>query len=234
MSLQRRARRPNACSFGEHVRRTGWVGRVGRFAVIAAWFGLAVGCTSIVVPPREPAAPVQIFFLSEALHVGVVLPRDAKTAGDYVEYGFGDWRWYALGRDRWYHVFRTVLWPTQGALCRREFAAANAEELRAVASWAELSPLLVGGAEVTALRERLDAQFRAREGEAVARRELGFRFVPCDESYWFAWTCADAVAVWLRELGCSVGWAPIRGNLRVRARPCQRRWKTPRPRFGFT
>ena len=206
--------------FASRTRRlgSGAVLREARHAAIVACLALAVGCTSTVVAPRDPQAPVQVFLLHEALHIGLVLPCDLKSGPGYVEYGFGDGRWYALGKDRWYHVFRTVLWPTRGTLCRREFRAANAEDLRRVASWAKLSPLVVEGAQAGALRDRLEAQFRAREGEAVARRELGFRFVPADDSYWFAWTCADAVAVWLRELGCSIGWAPIRRSLHVAPR----------------
>jgi hypothetical protein len=181
--------------------------------VLAAAFGFIVGCTSTVTPPRDPANPIEVFLLRESMHVGVVLP--AATPGSYVEFGFGDWRWYALGEDQWYNVFRTVLWPTQGALCRREFAAGNADELRRAAYWAELSPLVVDGTEVAALRGRLEVICRGRAAQAVARRELGFTFVPSDESYWFLCMCADVAATWLRELGCSVSWVPIRSSLRV-------------------
>ncbi|MBK8100212.1 MAG: DUF2459 domain-containing protein [Planctomycetes bacterium] len=172
------------------------------------------GCTSTVAPPADPVAPTPVFILRDAMHVGVVLPVGTGGATErYVEYGFGDWSWYALGNDAWYRVFPTVLWPTAGALSRREFAATTPAELRRVASWVELDELLVGGGEVRALRDELDRAFAAGAAHQVWRRDLGMAFVPSELDYWLARTCADVAAGWLSRLGCQVGWAPIRASL---------------------
>lgn len=172
------------------------------------------GCTSTITPPPAPARPVTVFLLREALHTGVVLPPIAP-GDEYVEFGYGDWSWFALGDDAWYHVFATVLWPTQGALGRRSFATREAADLPRVAYWADVTPLQVEAELAQQLRLRLQAQFDAGATGAVQRPELGFTFVPWDRSYWFVDNCADVAAEWFTELGCSVGWAPVRAGLQV-------------------
>lgn len=175
-------------------------------ALAGAW-GL-VGCTATVTPPARVAQPATVHLLREAMHTGLVLPPSSAGAG-YVEYGFGEWEWFARGNDAWYRVFPTVLWPTQGTLGARHFAAADEAGLRRAASWAELTPLVVEAEKVEALRARLAAAMDARRDEAVARPELGWTFVPDATSYWFPNNCADVVATWCEELGCTVSWAPI-------------------------
>ena len=176
--------------------------------------GPAFGCTSTVTPPALPANPTTVFLLNEAMHTGLVLPpTDAARDAEYVEFGYGDWGWFALGNDQWYHVFATVLWPTQGTLGRRTFGARTQSELLARVTWATLSPIVVDATKATSLRRRLQDTFDKRRGELVRRRDIAFEFVPADESYWFANTCADVAARWLEELDCQVGWAPIRSGL---------------------
>lgn len=186
----------------------------GRFVVaIAELFALAA-CTSTITPPTAVDDPVSVFLLGEAMHTGIVLPPLADD-DEFVEFGFGDWSWFALGNDSWYHVFPTMLWPTQGTLGRRSFAATSTAELRVRVHWVELSELTVPAAKARALRTRLQTAHSARLAEAVRRPEWGWTFVPYDRSYWLPQTCADIAAEWLRELDCSVGWAPIRAGLAV-------------------
>jgi len=175
------------------------------------------GCTSTITPPASPATPTTVFLLSEAMHTGIVLPPLGPD-DEFVEFGYGDWSWFALGNDAWYRVFPTVLWPTQGALGRRTFGARDERQLRAAAWWTTLSPLVVDAAKVRTLRTKLQARFDAGASNAVRRQDLGFDFVPSDDSYWFGFTCADAAAAWFRELDCEIGWTPIRGGLDVTVR----------------
>lgn len=175
-------------------------------ALAGAW--AMVGCTATVTPPPRVAQPATVHLLREAMHTGLVLPP-ATAGAAYVEYGFGEWEWFARGNDAWYRVFPTVLWPTQGTLGARPFAASDDAGLRRAASWAALTPLVVEAAQVDALRARLAAAMDASRDEAVARPELGWTFVPDARSYWFPHTCADVVASWCEELGCTVRWVPI-------------------------
>jgi hypothetical protein len=174
---------------------------------------LAFGCTSTITPPPNPEHPTTVFLLREAMHAGLVMPREGGAG--YVEFGFGDWSWFALGNDSWYHVFATVLWLTAGTLGRRTFTARDEAELRARASWADLSPVAVDGDRMRELRNNLQQQFDAAAANAVSRPELGWTFVPMDRSYWFANNCADVTAEWFEALGCHVGWALIRTSLAV-------------------
>lgn len=199
--------------------RCGW-----RIGLMAMTLLVAVGCNSTVTPPPPPDDPITVFLLHEALHTGVVFPPPtADDPAGYVEFGFGDWSWYALGNDAWYDVFATVLWPTQGALGRREFGASTPEALRRAAYWAELSPILVSQQRAQELRRQLQTAFEARRLQAIDRKDLRFRFVPSDESYWFAHNCADSAATWLQQLGCTVGWAPLRFGLHTTDRAGDRR-----------
>lgn len=145
-------------------------------------------------------------------HRGVVLPR---VEGGFVEYGFGDWDWYAENCDRWYHAFDTVLWPTQGTLGRRLTAARNGDELRARFSWMNLYEIRVDRTKMEALRAELAKTYAKESAREVFNARYGMSFVPCADSYWCLFNCNDAVTVWLRKLGCSVSWVPIRVDLSV-------------------
>ena len=179
--------------------------------------GVVFGCTSGITPPPRPFDPTTVFLLSEAMHTGIVLPPSGPEE-EYVEFGYGDWSWFALANDAWYDAFATVLWPTAGALGRRTFGARDAETLRRAAHWTELSPIIVSAEKARTLRVRLQSQFDAAARDAVRRADLGFTFVPFDRSYWLANNCADVAAEWFVEVGCDVGWAPLRLGLEVVAR----------------
>lgn len=164
------------------------------------------GCTSLVKPPTDVDRPVEVLLIRDARHRGLLLPNECG----YVEFGFGEWDWYALGNDAWYHVFPALLWPTKGTLCRRQHHAYSLDAVRAALSWAEFEPFVVEHDAAEALRNKLEATFAARVGERVQQPYTGLDFVPDDNSYWLFDNCADACAVWLRELGCTVSWVPIR------------------------
>ena len=92
-------------------------------------------------------------------------------------------------------------------------AEPSAAEMAGAAPWAELQPVLVERQRANALHERLQQEFDAGRAQQVDRRELRFSFVPMPRSYWFPQNCADLAAEWLTELGCDVGWLPIRLGL---------------------
>ncbi len=151
--------------------------------------------------------------MQEGIHSGLVLPR---TEGGYVEYGYGDWDWYALNCDRWYHVFDTILWPTQGALGRRSYAARNPDELRIQVAGVEWEPLRVSRRDVEALVLDLDARYEAARATEVYNESSRMHLVQIPEGFWCCHGCADATAEWLRRLGCSVSCTIIRTKLLVR------------------
>lgn len=191
-----------------------WLRRAGWLLTAMALYALLVGWTATVRGPAAPAQPVTVLLIADQLHRGLLLPTDD---GAFVEYGFGDWDWYALGHEQWSNVLSTVLLPTPGALARRRIAAGDAAAVRARMPWAQFQDLVVDAARATTLRRRLDAQFAAGGAARVERPGLGMEFVPWARTYWILDNCTDAVADWLGELDCTVGWLPLRFDLRVDA-----------------
>jgi hypothetical protein len=145
-------------------------------------------------------------------HRGLLLPR---VEGGFVEYGFGDWDWYATNHDSWYHVFDTVLWPTQGTLCRRFIPARNGTELRQQFYWMELFEIVAARSAMESLRAELANTYACNAEREVHNTRYRMFFVPHRDGYWFLHNCNDAVATWLEQLGCSVSWVPIRLGLQV-------------------
>ena len=181
----------------------------------------SAACSSVVKAPASVRDPVAVFVLEEALHTGLVLPPTPGASGSpecYVEFGFGDWGFYALEDTGWWGSLAAVLWPTDAALARRRFDASTPDALRARAPWATLAPVVVERAAAAELRARLQERFDAGRRQVVVDRRFGFKFVPADASYWLPQNCADVVAEWLEELGCEVGWAPVRVGLYVAPR----------------
>ena len=180
-------------------------------AALAVWS--YASCTSAVVPPRDPDDPIDVYLLADALHYGLVLPRDAHT---FVEYGYGDWGWYALGHDSWYHVFDTMLWPTQGALGRRDIDV-GAGGVREQFPSGSLHTVRVARARAAALLADLDERFAAARASERWNGRYGLWFVHHDRGFWLLHNCTDATASWLEALGCDVGFALVRGGLRLAA-----------------
>ncbi|MDA7936422.1 DUF2459 domain-containing protein [bacterium] len=186
-------------------------------SLVAVTFSLGA-CTSTVVPPVDVVDPVEIFVLSEAIHTGIVLPPDPGASGNpgqYVEFGFGDWSYYALENVYWFQAIDTVLWPTQGTLCRRAFGARAAEELSDLADEISLQSMIVSRKDASKLRRRLQAEFDEARKFVIVNRDSNLKFVPTDYSYWLPYNCVDVAVDWLVELGCEVSWRPIRDSLLV-------------------
>lgn len=166
------------------------------------------GCTKTFRLPPPPEDPVEVWFVHEAMHKGIVLPSDG---GGSVEWGVGEWAWYAEEANTWLDAPRAVLWPSDAALSRRVLRYSTPEEM---VEAQEDTRVLRFDAErklVAVLRSQLERQWEA--GRALAadsgRKDVvvgprGEVFVPLDASYWMFWNCNDAAAGWLRALGCDV------------------------------
>jgi hypothetical protein len=194
------------------VKRT----RPRRFAFLAAAAALLAvvawsGCASTVTPPADPPDPIVVHLLSTGRHAGVLLPNgDGRT----VEYGYGDWNWYALGKTDWWRAPGVVLWPSQGTLGRRYVRDADLAAMDHSYGGGTLEELRVSRASADRLLARLDAEFAAA-GEPHYNETYDMSFVKHPDDFWGFHDCHDEVAEWLEELGCSVGWAPIRTGLRL-------------------
>ena len=189
-------------------RRSGRRLRVFLLLVAAlAALGWIAGCVSTVTPPANPADPETVYLVTGACHAGVVLP---DPEGGMVDFAYGDWDWYALNHDRWYHVFDTVLWPTCATLGRRRLAVRDPAGIRSCYPGESVQGFRAARTRIDRLRGELEARFRAHQAEVVYNERWKQSFVPLGRSYWFLNNCNDVTADWLRELGCSVSWVPIR------------------------
>lgn len=162
-------------------------------------------CLSLVVPPLDPTDPVDVYIVEEGMHTSLVLPR---PEGGFVEYGFGEWGWYALKNTAWYNALDAVLYPSQGALGQKNLAHVpdDAQKVR------------VAQADAAALLKELDAKYDLHKDTEIYNEKLDMRFVVAEKDFWLLFTCSDAAAGWLRRLGCSVSWVPVRCGLKTRAR----------------
>lgn len=177
---------------------------------------LLAGCTSVVAGPREPADPTTMFVLREALHVGLVLPDEHTPPRRYREYGYGEWEFYARGNNPWYRVLPALFAATPGTLSRREFVADGPARLRAVLPRAiELDAVVVARADVDRLRARLEAEFGEPHEPNIRYPQYDTHFIPDDRTFWLGHMCAEVATGWLRELGCTVTYAPFRARLEV-------------------
>lgn len=178
---------------------------VAGLVVVALLVCLATNsCVSVITPPDGPADPCLAYLLHDAQHVAVVLPG---AAGGFVEYGFGDWDWFAALHDSWYHVFDTVLWSTQGCLCRRTLSGARVARLE---QRGMVRKIVVDRIDAADLLGDLDQRFDAHRSTLIHNQVYGLDFVETERGYWFLYNCNDAVAEWMERLGCDVSWVPIR------------------------
>ena len=191
-------------------RKLAFLAAAGALLAVVAW----CGCASTVTPPVDPPDPVVVHLLSTGRHAGVLLPNgDGRT----VEYGYGDWSWYALGKTDWWRMPGTVLWPSQGTLGRRYIRDADLAAMNHSYGGGTLEELRVSRDSAERLLARLDADFAAG-GEPHDNATYDMSFVKHPDDFWGFHDCHDEVGEWLEELGCSVGWAPIRTGLRLEAK----------------
>jgi hypothetical protein len=170
------------------------------------------GCVATIEPPSPPIDPCNVYLLRSAYHVGIVLP---DFEGGLVEYGYGEWNWYALMHDSWYNVFSTLLWPTQGCLCRRKVGGRVSLERFPGGS---LEPVVVSETRAKDLVDRLEDRFQEKAATLIYNSAYGLEFVHASRGFWAFYNCHDAVADWFIDLECDVTWYPIRRDVIVAVR----------------
>jgi hypothetical protein len=170
--------------------------------------GLALSsCTTTITPPVDPVDPVVVYIVDYGRHASLLLPKDEGQG--LIEYAYGEWGWFALDRSRWHDVFRTLLWPSRGALGRWEWdLPADVETIRAGIFCEDVLQVIVASERERALLVRLDAR-HAQHADTLHYQPLyQLEFVHDDDEYHLFHNCNHVLARWLRELDCDVhGWA---------------------------
>lgn len=173
----------------------------GILCLLAA-LGLLAGCANTIHPPGQPGETRTMYLLDLGRHTRLAL---GLPDGEFVEYGYGEWRWYALMEDSWWRVPAVLLWPTRGTLGRREWRGPRAEA-RLLAEYAGLEVLELPAAEgkVAALVTGLERAFRRESAKRVRNRVYQLDFVPCERPYSLLNNSNHAVKEWLEQTGYEV------------------------------
>jgi hypothetical protein len=178
---------------------------------------VAAGCVATIVPPPAPRDPRPVFVLDHGRTTSLVLP----AAGDgIVRYAYGDWNYYAERRTSPFRGTSAVLFPTRGALGRRELAgpADEAAVRRQVRVPSEtVLAVWVGSGEIDRLREDLDGVYRANLHTRLFNEVYDLEFVEHPKSYWAFHNSNQIVATWLAHLGCEVRGTTLFASWRVAA-----------------
>ncbi len=88
--------------------------------------------------------------------------------------------------------------------------------LRANYPLSTLAPMAVERTAVVRLERRLAEQYARHESGELYNATYAMSFVESEDGFWFLYNCNDALADWLRELGCSVSFVPVRLGLSLR------------------
>lgn len=173
----------------------------GLLCLLAAAVLLA-GCANTIHPPEPAAETRRMYLLDIGRHTRLAF---GLPDGEFVEYGYGEWRWYAKMEDSWWRAPPALFWPTQGTLGRRQWRGPRAEA-RLLAEYAGLNVLALPAAEgkVAALVARLDRAFRRESARMIYNRVYELHFVPFDRSYSLLNNSNHAVKEWLEQAGYEV------------------------------
>lgn len=175
---------------------------------------IAGGCATTVTPPASPADPVAVFLAVNGKHSSLMVERDS---GRVTEFGYTSWSWSVQKRDWWLAALPTMVLPNDGALCVNERPGPLEEtRVRTQTGAVGLFPIRVSRAALRTLLEKLDSVYAAGGEKSVLDAPTGWVYVKDEHPYWVLHTCNDAVATWLRELGCQVQGPAVYLNFEVR------------------
>jgi hypothetical protein len=170
-----------------------------------------------VVPPTRPMDPATVFLVDLGRTPSLVL-----TGGDnrMVAYAYGDWAYYALRKQGPLESVAALLWPTQGALGRKEITGpATADTVRRGigAEIQQLHEFEVEQQALERLQTRLDRLYHDRANTATHSYGMTFVHHPQPYTYWS--NSNHMTADWLKDLGCEILGPAFGSSWRVRPSP---------------
>lgn len=173
---------------------------------------LLSGCSNLIRLPETPSEVRKIYLMDHGRHTRLAFE---SPAGNFVEYGYGEWQWYAKLEDRWWRVPAVLFWPTRGTLGRRQWPRPGAET-RLLVEYAGLTVLELAGEKrkVDTLVAGLAREFDRQSDQLVRNRLYGLDFVPHDRSYWLFNNSNHAVKDWLEASGFEVSGSGILADWR--------------------
>ena len=175
------------------------------------------GCSATIVPPSNPADPVDVFVTDYGRHSSVILPTPVDQRTTYIEYAFGDYRWFALGDTKWYAI-GSMISSGQSTLGRRQCKRPSMDSAESDIEFAhaldcdKLIRLRCDRQRAAKLADDLDARFlreAQNKGGTVHSDYSGLDHVKDSEGYCALHNCNHVTANWLRELGCEIHGFPV-------------------------
>src|SRR5262245_46718270 len=145
--------------FRVRSRTARWAIALGALALASQPLLLAVPTT--VIPPVAPADPVSVLLVDYGRTPALVLP---VTDDVMVAYVYGDWNYYDLGNHGPFDSVAALLWPTQGALGRKEIAGRPTIDVarKALGNVQDVHTLQVERTAAERLRTTLERMFQER------------------------------------------------------------------------
>jgi hypothetical protein len=173
-----------------------------RFACLCLAVTVLPGCANTIYLAERPSEFRKTYLVDFGRHSRMVFEL---PDGEFIEYGYGEWRWYANLQDRWWRVPAVLLWPTQGTLGRREWLGPDAEA-RLFDEYDSFTVLELPAekGKVDALVAKLDRDFNGQSKYRVRNHVYRLDFVPYDRQYWLFSNSNHAAKNWLQELGYEV------------------------------
>ncbi len=209
-----------------------WRPSLGALAIGAlTLFGLS-SCAWKVVPPRDAAEPVPVFVSEYGRHTRLALPD--RTAA-FFEYGFGEWNFYGLEKRGVFSALRAITGLGRGAFSRRKLPYTLEESRFVQAAGSRRSVrLFVERSRAEELRYELEGRWRANLRTVVIRAWDHIPVSPDRARYHLFHNSNQAVAGWLKRLGCRVIGCPITSNFQVVKESAAVERRSPQPPGGGT
>jgi hypothetical protein len=201
------------------IARTLGLFTIAKWALVTACVVLATHVLLLAVPttviaPVGTVEPARVFLVDYSRTPAIVLPITDSQMAAYV---YGDWNYYALRHQGPIDSVAALLWPTQGALGRKEITGPPEADVvrRALGNDVEeIHMLQVERAAVERLRAALDRAYHDRLDTAVTAYGMVFVRHPQRYTYWS--NSNHMTAAWLEELGCELRGPAFASWWRVR------------------
>jgi hypothetical protein len=175
-----------------------------RFILLVVLLALCGGCSTTVIPPKNPHNPVPVYITNYGRHSSLLL-RDLR--GQTVEFAFGDWDWFALSQKSTSGALRALFASSDSTLGRRQIWIPLGSPPEYVA-WrvgaAKVERIDVAMDRSNTLLEQLDAVHEKYISTVTYNPQSDLWFVKYKGDYGLCRNCNHATGSWLRQLGCQI------------------------------
>jgi len=190
---------------------------IAALALLLALSCNAVGCATVVHPPKQVQTPARVYLADYGKHTSLLMPTQRGGRDMLVEYAFGDLAYFRDNRTSPLYAAWAVAIPTAGTLGRRFVPHAADEADLARNLWGpSVTSLVVDRDEVVELAASLNERFRAG-GEPQYNPRTRLHHVRSRSVYHGLWNCNHVLARWLRRLDCRVVGLAMFSNFTVAA-----------------